>query len=144
MQLTPRQIVYLVLAAAGLVLTWTFNLRFMAESGGACGFVKDGPGTLSVAGEVKLGGFITVYDGFQDKAKWQQHVFPAVNARYVKIIIDYPNSGPTQLGELECEVGTALLGKLAAGASAAGGGEGGSTAGAFGGKSFSLSWLIST
>ncbi|RPI01131.1 MAG: T9SS C-terminal target domain-containing protein, partial [Calditrichaeota bacterium] len=61
--------------------------------------------------------FITVYDGFQDKAKWQQHVFPAVNARYVKIIIDYPNSGPTQLGELECEVGTALLGKLAAGGS---------------------------
>jgi hypothetical protein len=45
MQLTPRQIVYLVLAAAGLVLTWTFNLRFMAESGGAfdaVAFVKAG------------------------------------------------------------------------------------------------------
>ena len=45
MQLTPRQIVYLVLAVAGLVLTWTFNLRFMAESGGAfdaVAFVKAG------------------------------------------------------------------------------------------------------
>ena len=38
----------------------------MSEAGGACGFVKDGPGTLSVAGEVKLGGFITVYDGTLD------------------------------------------------------------------------------
>ena len=38
----------------------------MSEAGGACGFVKDGPGTMSVAGEVKLGGFITVYDGTLD------------------------------------------------------------------------------
>ena len=41
----------------------------MAEAGGACGFVKDGPGTMSVAGEVKLGGFITVYDGTLDFSK---------------------------------------------------------------------------
>lgn len=45
MRLTPRQIVYLVLAALGLILTWTFNLRFMQESGGAfdvVAFVKAG------------------------------------------------------------------------------------------------------
>ena len=45
MQLTPRQIVYLVLAVLGLVLTWTFNLRFMQETGGAfdaVAFVKAG------------------------------------------------------------------------------------------------------
>lgn len=45
MQLTPRQIVYLVLAGLGLLLTWTFNLRFMQESGGAfdaVAFVKAG------------------------------------------------------------------------------------------------------
>jgi autotransporter-associated beta strand protein len=41
----------------------------MSEAGGACGFVKDGPGTLSVAGEVTLGGFITVYDGTLDFSK---------------------------------------------------------------------------
>lgn len=35
MQTTPRQIVYLALAVLGLVLTWTFNLRFMEQSGGA-------------------------------------------------------------------------------------------------------------
>jgi hypothetical protein len=36
------------------------------ESGGACGFVKEGPGTLRVAGEVRISGFITVYDGILD------------------------------------------------------------------------------
>lgn len=41
----------------------------LTEAGGACGFVKDGAGTLSVAGEVKLGGFITVYDGTLDVSK---------------------------------------------------------------------------
>jgi autotransporter-associated beta strand protein len=41
----------------------------LTEAGGACGFVKDGAGTLSVAGEVKLGGFITVYDGTLDFSK---------------------------------------------------------------------------
>lgn len=35
MNLTAREIVYLALAAIGLVATWTFNLRFMAESGGS-------------------------------------------------------------------------------------------------------------
>jgi len=35
MKITPRQISYLVLAVIGLCATWYFNLRFMAESGGA-------------------------------------------------------------------------------------------------------------
>jgi hypothetical protein len=38
----------------------------MAEADGSCGFVKEGPGTMKVAGEVKLSGFITVYDGTLD------------------------------------------------------------------------------
>jgi hypothetical protein len=45
MSFTPRQVVYLVLAALGFVLTWAFNLRFMQESGGAfdaVAFVKAG------------------------------------------------------------------------------------------------------
>ena len=32
---TTRQLVYAVLAVAGVVATWWFNLRFMAASGGA-------------------------------------------------------------------------------------------------------------
>jgi len=35
MNITPRQISYLVLAVIGFCATWYFNLRFMAESGGA-------------------------------------------------------------------------------------------------------------
>jgi Terpene cyclase DEP1 len=34
MKNTPRQVAYLVLAAAGLCATWYFNLRFIAEAGG--------------------------------------------------------------------------------------------------------------
>ena len=41
----------------------------MAESAASCGFVKDGSGTLSVAGEVRLGGLITVYEGTLDFSK---------------------------------------------------------------------------
>ena len=41
----------------------------MAESGGECGFVKDGPGTMEVNGELKLKGFITLYDGTLDLSK---------------------------------------------------------------------------
>jgi hypothetical protein len=45
MKITPRQISYLVLAVIGLCATWYFNLRFMAESGGAfdvAAFVRAG------------------------------------------------------------------------------------------------------
>ncbi len=35
MNLTPRQIAYLVLAVAGFLATGYFNLRFIEESGGA-------------------------------------------------------------------------------------------------------------
>jgi autotransporter-associated beta strand protein len=45
------------------------ELRFaggIGEAGGSCGFVKDGPGTLRIAGELKVSGFITVYDGTLD------------------------------------------------------------------------------
>lgn len=38
----------------------------IVETGGACGFVKDGPGTLKIAGEVRISGFITVYEGVLD------------------------------------------------------------------------------
>ena len=38
----------------------------LAESGGACGLVKDGPGTMQITGELDLSGYITVYDGTLD------------------------------------------------------------------------------
>jgi alpha-L-fucosidase len=41
----------------------------VAETGGSCGFVKDGPGTMVVSGPVKLAGVISVYDGTLDFAK---------------------------------------------------------------------------
>lgn len=37
---TTRQAIYAVLAVAGLVGTWWFNLRFMAESGGTFSVVE--------------------------------------------------------------------------------------------------------
>ena len=40
MPLTSRQWLYAVLSAAGLLLTWYFNLRFMEESGGAFSVVE--------------------------------------------------------------------------------------------------------
>lgn len=40
MKLTTRQGMYAVLAAAGLLATWYFNLRFMAESGGSFSVVE--------------------------------------------------------------------------------------------------------
>lgn len=36
------------------------------EAGGSCGIAKEGPGTLKVAGEVRLSGVVTVYDGTLD------------------------------------------------------------------------------
>lgn len=45
MKLTARQGVYAALSVIGLIATWTFNLRFMAEGGGAFGvmdFVRGG------------------------------------------------------------------------------------------------------
>jgi len=48
MTVPARQIVYLALAVIGLCATWFFNLRFMAESGGAfdvVAFVRAGYAT---------------------------------------------------------------------------------------------------
>jgi hypothetical protein len=48
MKITLRQISYLFLAVIGLCATWYFNLRFMAESGGAfdlVAFVRAGYAT---------------------------------------------------------------------------------------------------
>jgi hypothetical protein len=45
MKTSPRLIVYAGLAVVGLLATWTFNLRFMEESGGsfsAAEFVRAG------------------------------------------------------------------------------------------------------
>jgi autotransporter-associated beta strand protein len=36
------------------------------EAGGSCGFTKSGPGTLRIAGNIRISGFITVYDGVLD------------------------------------------------------------------------------
>lgn len=47
------------------VVDVSFNAGIL-ESGGVCGLVKEGKGTLRVAGEVRLSGFITVYAGVLD------------------------------------------------------------------------------
>jgi hypothetical protein len=52
---TGRQWFYLLLSAAGLIATWYFNLRFIAESGGAfdvvafirAGYANDASSSLS-------------------------------------------------------------------------------------------------
>ena len=49
--------------ASGAVVTFKAGLL---EVGGACGFTKNGPGTLQVAGDVKISGFITIYGGTLD------------------------------------------------------------------------------
>jgi hypothetical protein len=40
MKFTARQVVYAALATVGLLATWYFNLRFMAESGGTFSVVE--------------------------------------------------------------------------------------------------------
>ena len=40
MKLTTRQLVYAALSVLGLLATWIFNLRFMAESGGSFSVVE--------------------------------------------------------------------------------------------------------
>ena len=40
MPLTPRQLFYAALSAIGLIATWYFNLRFIAESGGTFSVVE--------------------------------------------------------------------------------------------------------
>ena len=47
------------------------DVRFdggLAEAGGACGFAKEGRGTLRISGRLEASGFITVYDGVLDLA----------------------------------------------------------------------------
>jgi hypothetical protein len=47
------------------------DVRFdggLAETGGACGFAKEGLGTLRIAGRLEVSGFITVYEGVLDLA----------------------------------------------------------------------------
>jgi len=39
MQVTARQMAYLILAGVGLVATWYFNLQFIAESGGGLDYI---------------------------------------------------------------------------------------------------------
>jgi len=41
-------------------------LHGIREAGGACGFAKEGSGTLRIEGEVRLSGFITIYGGTLD------------------------------------------------------------------------------
>ncbi len=52
--------------------------------------------------------FVTIYDGLQRQPGWQTHLFPAANAKYVKLVIDFPASGWRQLGEIEIMTSTAL------------------------------------
>jgi len=44
--------------------------------------------------------FVTVYDGQCMGGNWQEFTFPAFNARYIKLVIDFPKSAWRQLGEM--------------------------------------------
>jgi PKD repeat protein len=44
--------------------------------------------------------FVTVYDGIATGGDWRSFVFPAFNARYLKLVIDFPKVTWRQLGEL--------------------------------------------
>lgn len=52
--------------------------------------------------------FYLTYEGLQTTGNWQSHVFPAVNARYVKFIIEAPTFGWRQVGEISMLVGAPL------------------------------------
>ena len=55
------------------------------------------------------GDFTRVYDGVQDTWEWKTHLFPTVNGRYVKFVVEYPDHGWVQVAEVE------ILGKDAGG-----------------------------
>lgn len=48
--------------------------------------------------------FIMAYDGMQKSGAWQDHVFQLANARYLKLVVDFPAIGVRQLGEIEVYV----------------------------------------
>ncbi|MDZ7725761.1 MAG: FlgD immunoglobulin-like domain containing protein [candidate division KSB1 bacterium] len=45
--------------------------------------------------------FTTVYTGTQDTWDWKTHLFSVVNAKYVRLVVDYPDHGWVQIAELE-------------------------------------------
>ena len=53
--------------------------------------------------------FVTVYDGVTKGGDWQYFIFPAFNAKYLKLIIDYPKITWRQLGELKVYTTTLAL-----------------------------------
>ncbi len=45
--------------------------------------------------------FVTVYDGIASGGAWQHFLFPAFNAKYLKLIVDFPAGTWRQLGEMK-------------------------------------------
>lgn len=45
--------------------------------------------------------FTMAYDGLQKLGTWQDHIFQLANARYIKLVVDFPAIGVRQLGEIE-------------------------------------------
>ncbi len=52
--------------------------------------------------------FSMVYEGLQKGGAWQYHIFPAANAKYVKLVVDFPATGWRQVGEFEVFASSAL------------------------------------
>jgi len=52
--------------------------------------------------------FVVIHDGLQTTGGWQEHVFRAANAKYVKLVVDFPASGWRQVGEIELFASAAL------------------------------------
>lgn len=69
----------------------------MVESGGACGFVKEGPGTLKVAGELRISGFITVYDGVLDLSDARSEETLRINLMGDSVLIPPSDARPIEI-----------------------------------------------
>ncbi len=52
--------------------------------------------------------FVTAYEGAQRRSEWQSYIFPVVNAKYIKFVIDEPTDGWRQFGEFEVETYAAV------------------------------------
>ncbi|MCU0751322.1 MAG: DUF4897 domain-containing protein, partial [Akkermansiaceae bacterium] len=69
----------------------------MVESGGACGFVKEGPGTLKVAGEMRISGFITVYDGVLDLSDGRSQETLRINLMGDSVLVPPSDARPIEI-----------------------------------------------
>jgi hypothetical protein len=45
--------------------------------------------------------FVLAFDGLQKQGGWQSHLFQVVNAKYLKLVVEFPTTGWRQIGEIK-------------------------------------------